>query len=85
VSPSTRKYSRPGCNLDKIYPLQIEDLDSNGTSKLTHSKMIGLVLNPGEAAKLAVALMNAVSMIDGNQPIDVMIRLKDRRVTVTVR
>jgi hypothetical protein len=86
VTRPRRKYSRPNGRVEKIYPLALAETDSSGKSVISETKTLGFSLNSGEAAKLAVALMNAVSMMSKEYTsIDLTIRISDKHFSVTVR
>ncbi|MFW9887509.1 MAG: hypothetical protein ACFFER_04965 [Candidatus Thorarchaeota archaeon] len=70
-------YSRPSAKVAVIYPKNIRE-------QLTHED-INLQFTPGDAAKLAVSLTNAVGMVQKRgDKITVRIRLKDNQVSVVL-
>jgi hypothetical protein len=85
MSKSKRKYSRPYGHVDKIYPKAMLKMDPKGKSLVTKTETLGFVLNPGEAAKLSVALMNALGMMTKkHDTINLTIRLDTKAFTVTL-
>jgi len=81
-----REYSRPDGHVDKIYPVAISELNPDGQSMLTKTKTLAFSLSAGDAAKLSVALSNAIGLLSKERKlIDLTITIREKRFTVTVR
>jgi hypothetical protein len=80
-----RKYSRPNGYVEKIYPIALTETSDDGKSLLSGTKTLGFSMGSGEAAKLAVALMNAVSLMSKEyKSVDLTITIASRMFAVTV-